>query len=114
MHGVAEVAQAEQRRDQPRVVALVQADARLVEDVEHAHQPGADLRRQADALRLAAGERRGRAVEGEVVEADVEQEAAAASRISFRTCCAISLLALVEPAAILLERDWTSRRTRST
>ena len=38
------------------VVALVQADARLVQDVEHAHQARADLRGQADALRLAAAE----------------------------------------------------------
>jgi hypothetical protein len=37
-HGVAEVAQALERRDQSRVVALVEADRRLVEDVEHADQ----------------------------------------------------------------------------
>jgi hypothetical protein len=71
-HGVAEVAQPLERLDQPRVVALVQADRRLVEDVEHADEPGADLRRQPDALRLAAGQRAGGAVEREVVEADVE------------------------------------------
>ena len=53
-HGVAEVAQALQRRDQPLVVAVVQADRRLVEDVEHADQRRADLGRQADPLRLAA------------------------------------------------------------
>ena len=47
--------QPDQRLDQPMVVALVQADRRLVEDVQHAHQPGADLRRQPDPLRLAAG-----------------------------------------------------------
>ena len=59
-HGVAEVAQPLERRDEPRVVALVQADGRLVEDVEHAHQSGADLRGEPDALRLAAGQRRRR------------------------------------------------------
>ena len=75
--GVAEVAQPDQRLDQPVVVALVQADRRLVEDVEHADQAGADLGGQPDALRLAAGQRARRPVEGEVVEADVEQEAAA-------------------------------------
>ena len=52
----------------------MQPDARLVEHVEHAHQPGADLRRQADALRLAARERAGAAVEVQVVEADAEQQ----------------------------------------
>ena len=60
-HGVAEVAQAHQRLDEPPVVALVQADRRLVEHVQHADQAAADLRRQPDALRLAAGERAGRA-----------------------------------------------------
>ena len=63
-----------EREDQPLVVALVEADRRLVEDVEHADEPGADLRREADALRLAAGERRRRAVHGEVVEPDVDEE----------------------------------------
>ena len=66
---------ARQRADQASVVALVQADARLVEDVEHAHQARADLRRQADALRLAAGERVGGAVDRQVVEADIDEEA---------------------------------------
>ena len=72
---VAEVAQPGQRLDQPVVVALVQPDRRLVEDVEHADQAGADLGGQPDALRLAAGQRARRALEGEVVEPDVEQEA---------------------------------------
>ena len=57
------------------VVALVQADARLVEDVEHADQTGTDLGRQTDALGLPARQRAGGAVEREVVQADVDQEA---------------------------------------
>ena len=76
-HGVAEVAKALQRAKQPLVVALVQADARLVENVEHAHEPRPDLGCQADALHLAAGERRGAAPQREVVEADVAEEAQA-------------------------------------
>ena len=59
--GVAEVAQARQRAEQRAVVALVQADRRLVEDVEHAGQVRADLRRQPDALPFAARQRRGAA-----------------------------------------------------
>ena len=74
-HRVAEVAQPLERRDQLGVVALVQADRGLVEDVQHAHQRGADLGRQADALRLAAGQRRGGAVHRQVADADVLQEA---------------------------------------
>ena len=67
--------QPDQRLDQPVVVALVQPDRRLVEDVEHADQPGADLGGEPDALRLAAGQRGGGAVEREVVQADVDEEA---------------------------------------
>ena len=53
-HRVAQVAQARERRDELGVVALVEADRRLVEDVQDAHQRRADLGRQPDALRLAA------------------------------------------------------------
>ena len=73
-HGVAEVAQALQRFEQPRIVALVQADRGLVEHVEHAGQAGADLRGEADALALAAGQRAGGAREREIIEPDVDQE----------------------------------------
>ena len=73
-HGVAEVAQLLERRDQLVVVALVEPDRRLVEDVEHADELRADLRREAQALRLAAGQRRRRAVELQVADADVVQE----------------------------------------
>lgn len=60
---VAHVAQPDQGLDQPVVVALVQADGRLVQDVQDADEAGADLGGQADALGLAAGERAGRAVQ---------------------------------------------------
>ena len=73
-HRVADVAQALERRDHLHVVLRVQADARLVEHVEHAHQPRADLRRQPDPLRLAARQRARPAVEVQIVEADAEQQ----------------------------------------
>ena len=73
-HGVAEVAKPLERRDQPVVVALVEPDRRLVEDVEHADELRADLRREPQPLRLAAGERRGRTVEREIADADVVEE----------------------------------------
>ena len=38
-HRIAEVAQSNERGDQARVVALVQADGRLIQDVEDADQP---------------------------------------------------------------------------
>ena len=73
-HGVAEVAQTLERRDQPAVVALVQPDRRLVEDVQHADEARSDLRGEPDALRLPAGERRCPAREREVAEPDVVEE----------------------------------------
>ena len=73
-HGIAEVAQPLQRFQQPRIVALVQADRGLVQHIEHAGQPRADLRGQPDALALAAGQRAGGARQRQVVEADIEQE----------------------------------------
>ncbi len=45
--GIAEVAQAPQGLEQAGIVALMQADRGLVEHVEHARQPRADLARQA-------------------------------------------------------------------
>jgi hypothetical protein len=59
----------------------MQADARLVEHVQHAHQAGADLRRQPDALRLAARERARAAVEAQIIEADAEQQLEAAANL---------------------------------
>ncbi len=73
-HRVAEVAQLGQRGEQARVVALVQADRGLVQHVHDAGEAGADLAGQADALRLAAGERFRRAVERKIVEADIDEE----------------------------------------
>ena len=51
--GVAEIAQPRERGQQLPVVALMQADRRLIQHVEHAGQIRADLRRQPDALALA-------------------------------------------------------------
>ncbi len=52
--GVAEILEPLQRPDQLAVVALVQPDRRLVEDVEDADELRADLGREAEPLRLAA------------------------------------------------------------
>ena len=72
---VAQIPQPQQGFDQPAVVALMQADGRLVEHVEHADQSGADLGGEPDALRLTAGQRRRRARQRQVLQPDVEQEA---------------------------------------
>ena len=73
--GIAEIAQPAERADEPVVVALVQADARLIEHVEAAREAGADLRREPDALRFAAAERAAFAIERKVAEADFDEEA---------------------------------------
>ena len=73
-HGVAEIAQAHERVEQAVVVARVQADGRLVEHVQHAAELRSDLRGQAYALRFAAGERGGGAVQAQVIEADGGEE----------------------------------------
>ena len=74
---VAEVAQTFQGGEQLVVVALVQPDGRLVENIENAHQARADLGRKADALGFAAGERRARARKRQVFESYRAQEAEA-------------------------------------
>ena len=63
------------RVEQQIVVARMQADRRLVEDVADAAQVRAELRREPDALRLAARQRRRRAVEREVAQPDEIEEA---------------------------------------
>ena len=74
-HGVARVAQPAEQREQPVGVARVQADRRLVEHVQRVHQPRAERVGERDALRLAAGQRAGLAVEREIAEPDVAEEA---------------------------------------
>src|SRR5699024_12343299 len=72
--GVAEVLEFVERFDQPTVVALVQTDRGLVEDVEDADQSRAALSGQADALGLTAGECARGPIVAELVEAEVEVE----------------------------------------
>jgi len=74
---IAQVAQPLQSRQQSRVVALVQANRRLVEDIDDAGQLAPHLRSEPDALRFATGKRGTRSIERQVSQADVEQEAQA-------------------------------------
>src|SRR5687768_5523387 len=52
----------------------MEPDGWLVQDVANPDEAAADLRGQPDALRLAAGEAAGLAVEREVAQADVDHE----------------------------------------
>ena len=71
---VAQVAELEQRLDEAVVVALVQADAGLVEHVQHSGEAGADLGGQPDALSLSPGQRAGGAGQIQVGESDLDEE----------------------------------------
>ena len=76
-HGVAEGFQALEGFEEAVVVLLVEADRGFVEDVEDAAEAAADLGGEADALAFAAGQGARRAVEVEIVEPDVVEEAEA-------------------------------------
>ena len=73
-HRIPKVPHALQRGDQLRVVPLVQPDAGLVQDVHHAHQRAADLRRQADPLGFAAAEGARPAGQRQVAQPHVPKE----------------------------------------
>ena len=73
-HGVTDVAQALEGGDELAVVALVQPDGRLVQDVEHPYQAGADLRGQTDPLRLATRQRARATREREIPHPHVDEE----------------------------------------
>ncbi len=76
-HGVAERLEALEGFEEAVVVLLVEADRGFVEDVEDAREAAADLAGEADALALAARERAAGAVEVEVIEPDIVEEAEA-------------------------------------
>ena len=76
--GVAYVAQMAQGRKQLFVVALMQADARLVKDIEHAHERRAYLCREPYTLGFAAREGGRGSCKVKVIEAHARQERKAA------------------------------------
>ncbi len=88
---IAEVAQALERRDELCVVALMEPDRWLVEDVEDPDERRADLRRETDPLRFAARERRRRAIHRQVADADVLEEAQALLDLAQHEPCDVAL-----------------------
>src|SRR5204862_5560090 len=71
---VTEPAQFFQDTNEAAGVAAVQSDGRLVENVAGADEPRAERRGELNALRFAAGERRGETVQRKVLEPDVVQK----------------------------------------
>ena len=78
--GVAHLAEPPEQREQAIGVARVQSDGGLVEHVERIHEPRAERVGERDALRLAAGEGAGLAVEGQVAQSHIEQIVEEASK----------------------------------
>ena len=97
--GVAQVAELLQASEQAAIVAGMQPDGRLVEDIEHAAQPAADLGGQADALHFAAGERAGRPGQRQVVQAHVDEELDAVANLAehFAGDLALGVVGLPRP-----------------
>ena len=75
--GVAQVAQTLHGGNQLIVVALVQADARLVQHIQHTGQCAANLGRQADTLAFAAGQGGRTAGKGQIPQTHALQKAQA-------------------------------------
>ena len=72
---VSKITQPLERVEQARIVALMQPDGRLVEDIKDACQTRTDLRRKPDALAFPAGKRARGPRKGEVFKPDIVQEA---------------------------------------
>ena len=66
--GVAQIPQMLHGAQQHVVVPLVKADGRLVQNIQHPHERGADLGGQTDALALPAGQGARLTAEGKVLE----------------------------------------------
>ena len=66
---VSQIAKPRQGIQQPVIIARVQPDGWLVQHIQHAAQFRADLRRQPDALRFAAGKGSGRSRQAQIIQA---------------------------------------------
>jgi len=76
-HGIAQITQFSQGRKQAVVITLMQSDGGLIEHIHHAGEARTDLAGQPDALAFAARERSGRAIQGQIVQADINEKSKA-------------------------------------
>src|SRR5205085_12105630 len=76
------------------VVAVVQADGRLIEDVADAAQIRSQLGGESDALRFAAGKGRRRAIERQVAESHLAEEGEARAELRHQVARDLALAAL--------------------
>ena len=77
---ISQIPQSPKHFQQPIVVAGMQADRRLIEDVQDARQSAADLPGKPDSLCLTARKGRQRAGQSQIVESDVDQKGESAGR----------------------------------
>src|SRR5437899_4490641 len=69
-NGIAHVAELFEAVKQALVIARMQTNTGLIENIEDADQPGTDLTGQADALSFSPSQRRRRAIESEIMQPD--------------------------------------------
>ena len=74
-HGVAQIAQPSQRFEQAVIILLVQPDAGFIQHIEHARKPGTNLAGQPDTLAFAAAQRARCAIQIEIVQPHIVEEA---------------------------------------
>jgi hypothetical protein len=89
-HRIAQIAQPQQAGQQSGIVALMQANRRLIQHIHHPHQPRADLRGQPDALRFAAGQRIGAALQTQIIQPTL-------TRKFSRSLISLTILAAISP-----------------
>ena len=73
--GVAQIPQLQQGGQQAVVVALVQADARFIQHVQHPREARPDLGGQPDPLGFPAREGHGRPIQAQIIQPHIQQEA---------------------------------------
>src|SRR5579875_599101 len=78
---IAHVTQPQQAVQQPFVIARMQADTRLIENVQDANHTAADLTGQANPLGFAARQCGSGAIERKVMQTDIEEKTHAATQL---------------------------------
>ena len=68
---ISQIPETFQRVDQFIIVSLVKTDARLIQNVRHSHQTGADLGSQTDTLGFSAGQGSRRLGETQIVKSHI-------------------------------------------
>ena len=71
---VAHIAQLFQWMNKPQIIALVQSDTGLIQDIQNVDQLRAYLCGQPDALAFAAGKTDGTTVQWQIIQSHIQQE----------------------------------------